>query len=175
MRKLFLGSIALTTFSASIILFQISCQKPAEAQTGNGSTYVLPPATTTKLGGVMPDGTTITVDATGKISSVGSNGGIQQKNLVLYSFYRDNDLHEFWLMNTDGSNKRQINITMPAGIRMAHDGRLTADGTMLIFEAYKPNTQLHYLYSVNVDGTNLKQLLETTLNNNDELNIMGTY
>ena len=33
MRKIFLASIALTIFSISILLFQISCQKPVDAQT----------------------------------------------------------------------------------------------------------------------------------------------
>ena len=37
--------------------------------------YVLPPATTTTLGGVKPDGTTITVTDDGVISSVGGGGG----------------------------------------------------------------------------------------------------
>lgn len=36
-----------------------------------GGTYTLPPATTSTLGGVIPDGTSITVDGTGHISAVG--------------------------------------------------------------------------------------------------------
>jgi hypothetical protein len=39
---------------------------------GSGSGTVLTPATTTALGGVIIDGTTITVDATGKISTIAS-------------------------------------------------------------------------------------------------------
>ena len=37
MKKLFLGSLALTVFSMSIILFQISCKKEATAQATNCS------------------------------------------------------------------------------------------------------------------------------------------
>lgn len=37
--------------------------------------YTLPKATTSTLGGVMPDGSTITIDNTGIISAVGSGGG----------------------------------------------------------------------------------------------------
>ena len=44
--------------------------KEISASTGGGS-YTLPIATTEILGGVMPDGTTITVDSNGVISSAG--------------------------------------------------------------------------------------------------------
>ena len=40
-----------------------------------GVSYELPIATTEILGGVMPDGTTITVDENGVISAVGGSGG----------------------------------------------------------------------------------------------------
>ena len=39
----------------------------------DGSTYTLQTASTTTLGGVKPDGTTITVDGNGVISSTGVN------------------------------------------------------------------------------------------------------
>ena len=68
MKKLLLGSAALTLFAIAISIFQISCNKEANAQTN--STYTLTPATTSKLGGVIVDGTSIKVDATGKISTV---------------------------------------------------------------------------------------------------------
>lgn len=42
---------------------------------GGGSSYVLPVATTTALGGVKPDGTTITATADGTITSTPSGGG----------------------------------------------------------------------------------------------------
>jgi hypothetical protein len=51
MKKVFLGSIVLVFFAVSICIFQISCTKEAVAQTNN--TYVVPPATTTTLGGVL--------------------------------------------------------------------------------------------------------------------------
>lgn len=40
-----------------------------------GSQYILPAATTSTLGGVIVDGTTITVDSNGVITSVGGGGG----------------------------------------------------------------------------------------------------
>ena len=66
MKKVLLSTIILTAFALSIILFQISCRKTADAQSPQ---YILPVATTSRLGGVIPDGKTITVDGEGKISA----------------------------------------------------------------------------------------------------------
>jgi len=45
MKKLLMGSAALTLFSIAMIVLQISCKKEATAQSG-GTSYNLPPATT---------------------------------------------------------------------------------------------------------------------------------
>lgn len=50
MKRILLGSLILTLFALSIMIFQISCQKNTQAQTNN---YTLPPATTANLGGVI--------------------------------------------------------------------------------------------------------------------------
>lgn len=46
----------------------------------SGSAYTLPPATNSTLGGVIPDGTTITVNGTGVISSTGGSTGVSSFN-----------------------------------------------------------------------------------------------
>jgi len=69
MNKLLKGSIALTAFAIAIGIFQMCSKENVIAQAVN---YVLPIATPTILGGVKPDGTTILVDATGKISAAGT-------------------------------------------------------------------------------------------------------
>ena len=55
-----------------------------DKEISGGGSYELPIATTEILGGVMPDGTTITVDENGVISMLGS-GGIQMKLLGRYN------------------------------------------------------------------------------------------
>ena len=50
---------------------------------GGGGGYTLPVATPDVLGGVKPDGTTITVDGQGKISAPGSGGGPSESYSVL--------------------------------------------------------------------------------------------
>ncbi len=74
MKKVLLGSIILVAFSIAIVLFQISCQKTAEAQMSN---YTLPPATTTNLGGIMV-GSGLTVTTSGVVSATSTGGGLQQ-------------------------------------------------------------------------------------------------
>ena len=54
-----------------------------DKEISGGGSYELPIATTEILGGVMPDGTTITVDENGVISMLGSSG-IQMKLLGRY-------------------------------------------------------------------------------------------
>lgn len=50
-------------------------QKGRVTAGSNTSSYTLPSATTSTLGGVIVDGTTITVDPAGKITAVGGGGG----------------------------------------------------------------------------------------------------
>jgi len=66
MNKLIKGSIALVAFAIAIGIFQMCSKENVIAQ---AASYVLPIATPSVLGGVKPDGTTILVDATGKISA----------------------------------------------------------------------------------------------------------
>ena len=80
MKKLLLGSVALTLFSIAIAIFQMSCQKEANAQTGTG-TYTLQPATTSTLGGIIV-GNGLSVTSNGTLSV---NAPIAPTlNLVLY-------------------------------------------------------------------------------------------
>ena len=55
-----------------------------DKEISGGGSYELPIATTEILGGIMPDGTTITVDENGVISMLGSSG-IQMKLLGRYN------------------------------------------------------------------------------------------
>ena len=102
-KKLFLGSIALTTFALSIILFQVSCQKDVVAQ--NTTNYTLPPATTTTLGGVIV-GNGLSVTSNGTLS-VNASGGTTQQNKLLFvkSFVvGTTETSEIWTVNYDGTN-----------------------------------------------------------------------
>lgn len=69
MNKILKGSIVLIVFTFAISIFQMSCKDNVIAQ---AASYILPVASPSLLGGVKPDGATILVDATGKISTVGT-------------------------------------------------------------------------------------------------------
>jgi hypothetical protein len=164
MKKLVLSTIVLLAFSASIILFEVSCHKTAKAQSPN---YVLPVATTTKLGGVIPDGTTISVDGTGKISAVAAapkqqNKIIYVKNLPLPG-NPSLDYGQIWTANYDGSGQQQINITLPTGLFISYTPfvRLSPDQKTIFFsvsDAKNDNNGTGF-FSANVDGTNPKLII----------------
>ncbi len=67
LKKLVLSTIVLTAFAFSLLLVQLSCKKDVVAQVAS---YILPIASTTKLGGVMVDGASVIIDKEGKITAV---------------------------------------------------------------------------------------------------------
>jgi len=165
MKKILLSTIVLTAFALSAILFQISCKKEAKAESPTAS-YSLPKATTTTLGGVIVDGTTIKVDATGKISTV-NNLSTASDGIVLYDKEREinnADYDEIWRVNVDGSNNVKVNILLPANVEFEiSDGgsyKLTRDSKKIIFQAHNKSTNKDELYSCNIDGTQVTRIVE---------------
>lgn len=173
MKKLLLGSVSLMLFAIAILIFQISCNKQAIAQPT--SSYTLPPATTSTLGGVIIDGTTIKVDANGKISTVSNNN--QQLNIILYAIGYgggpgavNSSASEYWTMNYDGTNPKKIPLTFASGFYYSMNPRLSPDGKTIFFSA-SDNNYNSYLYSCSIDGTNLKTLLVQKQNAGSGANI----
>lgn len=199
MKKILLSSIVLTLFSLSLFLMQISCQDEAIAQ--NGPSYVLPIATTSTLGGVIPDGVSIKVDGTGKIStqlvtlpkattttlggiivdgitlSVDENGKmsvISSKAVSQLSKVLIHDGTNFAVINNDGSQKVSIIFTLPAGQTLrSHPpkGRLSPDGNTLFFEAFESGSGTYFIYSVSIDGSNLTPIVSNT----NVVDLMSAY
>lgn len=143
MKKLLLGSIALTTFSIAIIIFQLSCKKTADAQT--------------------------------------STTGLTQLNLILFTKHitsSSTTTTELWTANLDGSNQKKIPITLPAGQEL-QEARLTPDGKKVIFDASYVSGSIAnkgaYVYSCNIDGTNLTKIVDNTSLQTTEFFLLGTY
>ena len=160
MKKLFLGSIALTIFSLSTIIFQISCQKAATAQSGSGSTYTLPPATTTTLGGIIV-GNGLSVTSNGTLSVTASSSTPQQLGKILY--IRTNDavtphIVEFFTVNYDGSNNAKVPINLPAGFYAQENVQISPDGQTLFFNV--SDASKSYIYKCKIDGSGLARILE---------------
>ena len=147
MKKLLMGSIALTLFSFSIMLFQYSCKKEAIAQT-QSSTENLDISLLAK-DIQMQSGTT--TDSAGNTSPV-----------LRYA-------KEYYIINNDGTNFTKINITMAPGTVPSGSARLSPDGSKIVFEAFS-DQNVPSIYSVRTDGTNLTKIIEGI-----PLAIQGTY
>jgi len=156
MKKILLSTIVLLAFTLSVVLFQVSCKKEANAQT---SSYTLPPATTSKLGGVIPDGTTISVDGNGKISTSGNV--VQQQNKILYVVYGSQpNTDEIWSANYDGTNAQKINIVLPTGLAIGDTNfTISPDRKMIFFSVFSPTGGTGSIYACNIDGSNPHKII----------------
>lgn len=156
MKKILLSSVVLTTFAISIIIFQLSCKKTAEAQAT--SNYILPPATTTTLGGIIiGDGLSITNNGT--LSVTGRNTS-SASTLI---FYVKSDSDDIWKANIDGTGQTKLNIIMPSGYEVSAGGdggqiQITSDGNKILFKGRNNNSSA--LFSCNLDGTNVTKLID---------------
>ena len=166
MKKLLLSSLVLLLFSLSIFVFQISCQKPVDAQSG-GTSYTLPPATTSTLGGIIV-GNGLSITSSG-VLSVNSISGTTP---TLIFFSRTNTTSdEIWKANIDGTGQQKINITMPSGYVISINNQNTASGNggnagalkvinqKLIFLGYKLGVG-NALFSCDFNGSNVMKLLD---------------
>lgn len=158
MKKVFLASASLIVLAVSISIFQISCQKEVQAQSGSN---VLKPATTSTLGGVIPDGTTISVDANGKISCISS----AVQDLLLFSVYIENggaSHTEIWTSKLDGTNKKKVSITVPSGFDISDsDVKMLPDRQRIVFVMYSSagSTYVSNVYTCKLDGSDLKKII----------------
>lgn len=151
MKKLILSTLVLLAFSIAIALFQISCTKTANSQS---PAYTLLPATTSKLGGVIPDGTSIAVDANGKISTVA--GSTPQEGKLLYGVFGSVETdNAIWTSNYDGTNAQKIAVTLPTGTVIDPDNlKISPDHQTIFFEAHTiaPAAVAYFLYSCSING-----------------------
>ncbi|MBI2284517.1 MAG: hypothetical protein HYU71_12465 [Bacteroidetes bacterium] len=177
MKKILLGSIVLTFFSISVILFQISCQKgyTINAQT-NG--YTLPAATTSTLGGVIVgNGLSITSNGTLSVTTTGSGGGLTQLNKLIFKKNLvtpgSSVVSEIWIANYDGTGAAKVNISLPTGIGFSDNLNpvMSPNGQKIFFTAGPISTSQIVasgdLYSCNVDGSSVTKILDKGGANND--------
>ena len=72
-----------------------------------------------------------------------------------------------WTVNIDGSNPTQIPITLPTNLKFyitygsgEHStARLSQDGQTVLFTLQNTGTGETYIYSCNIDGTNLQEVV----------------
>ena len=150
MKKLLFGSVVLICFSLAVILFQISCQKNASAQTST-STQVLDKSLISKS----------------VQTQVGSTTGKDSLGRTITTpIYRY--VNVFYTIQNDGSNSTQLNITLPQGLYIGGNGYLSPDGKKIVFVAIDLNNNSS-IYSCSIDGSNLKKVID------GPCNLLGTY
>lgn len=163
MKNLLLGSITLTIFSISIVLFQLSCTKDTIAQ---NTSYVLPPATNSSLGGIIVgNGLNITSNGTLSVTTTGT-GGSQKNKLIIEKTIKSTGTTspvEVWTANYDGSNQTKINIVLPAGYFNDGGTKISPDGNKL-FLNLADAAGINYVYSCNIDGSNLTRIVTENAN-----------
>ena len=170
MKKLLLGSVLLTIFAISIALFQISCKKDAVAQ---GTNYILPPATTSSLGGIIV-GNGLSITSNGTLS-VTSSGGLTQLNKLIFKKIVGSGA-EIWTANYDGSNAIKINIILPTGIVYSDDMNpvMSPNGQKIFFTAGLSGSFAGDLYSCNADGSSVTKIVDKGGSNNNII-LGGAY
>jgi hypothetical protein len=176
MKKLLMGSAALTLFSISIIIFQMSCKKDATAQTG-GTSYTLPPATTSSLGGIIV-GSGLSVTSNGTLSI--NQGSSTQQNKIVYTKLNTStpQRYDIWTANYDGTNQTKLNVTMPVGYQCAADGhvKLSPNGQKIFFtstQAVGGGSGPTHIFSCNIDGTSLTKIIDGATAGTDGIYLGG--
>jgi hypothetical protein len=172
MKKLLLGSAALTLFSISIAIFQISCQKDATAQT---TSYTLPPATISTLGGIIV-GSGLSVNSLGVLSTTSTGGGLTQLNKLIFKKVISGSGAEIWTAKYDGTSAAKVNISLPGGVSYSDDMSpvMSPDGTKIFFTAGPTGTFEGDLYTCNADGSNVTKIVDRGGNNNNII-LGGAY
>jgi len=155
MKKILLSSAVLTLFSLSIILYQVSCVRTADAQQSSQTTTVLDKTLIQK---VVQTQIGTTIDSSGNQIPI----------------YRS--ACEFYTINNDGSNLSKINITLPAGTYAAaglSSGYLSPDGKKLIFVASNASSQSS-IYALTLSNGNLVKLIDNGSSDNP-YQLLNTY
>lgn len=147
MKKLLLSTVALLAFSLSIIIFQASCKKEANA------------STTTTNQSTQQNKILFLKDVYG--------GNVSGNKY---------DSAELWSANNDGSSQQRINVALPTGyvIVLQQTVKLSPDGKTIFFDAFSPGnnypdtTTPWSIYSCNLDGSNVHLVVQGTTTNSVE-------
>jgi hypothetical protein len=148
MKKILMATIVLLSFALALALTEASCSK-SNAQASIIST------TPTPVGLVLYEGDNNTTPG----------------------------IVNFYICNYDGSNAHQIPVpNLPMGFTILEGGRLSPDGKTLFLLARDMSqspgaggTYPTYLYSVGIDGSNLKQLATVPANSSYDAAVQGAY
>lgn len=80
---------------------------------------------------------------------------------VIYRITSPSDINTLWTMNADGTNKKQISISLPSGFVLTYEdlAEVSSDGKTLVFLVQNETTFDYSIYKCNIDGTNATRIL----------------
>lgn len=81
---------------------------------------------------------------------------------IIYRIINGNNPNTLWSMKADGTDKKQLAITLPAGMELAYEdlAEVSGDGKTLVFLAENTTTYVNTIYKCNIDGTNVTKVFD---------------
>ncbi len=91
---------------------------------------------------------------------------------IIYTKRDNAAVQSIWICNLDGSNQTQIPIALPADLQFYRfyssdqysTAKLSADGHTVIFTVSNTANNKNYIYSCDIDGGNLRELVQLDTN-----------
>ncbi|RZJ31621.1 MAG: hypothetical protein EOO48_01505 [Flavobacterium sp.] len=110
-------------------------------------------------------------------SNTDQENNVQSAGKFVYTTKTSSVQQHIYIANIDGTGVTEVPVTLPANfVFYAYNGstdfasaRLSPDGQTVIFALMNQNTVINYIYSCNVDGSNLQQLAELPANTTVDL------
>ncbi len=98
------------------------------------------------------------------------------KNIILYTMGLKSGQPDLWLANRDGSNKRKITLTVPAGSSFLGEAAISPDG-MIIYLVSRPTSVgwQDEIWQSTITGAQATKLLDNSNDNTKDLNLLGVY
>lgn len=97
------------------------------------------------------------------------------QNKFLYSNYSNNNW-EIWIGDVATGVSYKIPIVLPSGTILLRQAILSQDMQIIVFGAQSTSIpHKNYIYSSNLDGSNVKKLVELSSSNEEEFEIHQTF
>ena len=97
-----------------------------------------------------------------------SNTVTATQNKLIYTKYSSGNPTQVWMSNYDGTGQTQIPITLPTNVELSKTNsngssiKISPDGLKIFFIAYNSLAGLYSIYSCDVNGSNLQQIVAPT-------------
>lgn len=91
-----------------------------------------------------------------------TNTSFTPKGKFIYLTSVSGSSYEIWTSNYDGTGKTRINVTIPAGHEV-DELEMSVDGTKIFYDLYQLSSGRGFIYSSNVDGTNMTKIIDGSI------------